>query len=211
MFFKNTSMIVSDTIIASGHAGDSSTADCSAPNIVDHGDNLEANPQAQCFVGPSDGDVIGVDPRLGSLRNNGGLTDTLALGAGSPAIDMGGVCVDPTRPGNPPLVSDQRGLKRRHPCDIGAFEGQPPVNSRAPMVNGAAKPGAKLACHAGSWSGDKTIAFAFRWLRDGAAIAGAAKSTYLVKHGDAGHHLACRVIAKNPFGSASETSRSIKA
>jgi fibronectin-binding autotransporter adhesin len=211
VFFKNTSMIVSDTIIASGQAGDPSTADCSASSIVDRGHNLETNSQAQCLVGPSVGDVIGVNARLGSLRNNGGLTDTLALGAGSPAIDKGRVCVDPTRPGNPPLASDQRGLKRRHPCDIGAFEGQPPVNARAPMVKGAAKPGAKLACQAGSWSGDETIAFAFRWLRNGEAIAGAAKSTYLVKHGDAGHHLACRVTASNPFGNASKTSKSVKA
>jgi hypothetical protein len=211
VFFKNTSMIVSDTIIASGHAGDPSTADCSAPNIVDHGHNLETNSQAQCLVGPSAGDVIGVDPRLGSLRNNGGLTDTLALGAGSPAIDRGGVCVDPTRASSPPLATDERGLMRRHPCDIGAFEGQPPVNSRPPSVKGAAKPGAKLTCKAGSWSGDKTIGFAFRWLRDGAAIPGANTRNYLVRHADAGHRLACRVTARNPCGSASKTSRSVKA
>lgn len=35
------------------------------------------------------GDVVGLDPLLGPLRFNGGLTPTHALSAGSPAIDTG--------------------------------------------------------------------------------------------------------------------------
>jgi hypothetical protein len=61
------------------------------------------------------------NPQLGSLANNGGPTQTLALLKGSPAID------------DIPLASalcpatDQRGHKRpdnphESACDIGAFE-----------------------------------------------------------------------------------------
>jgi CSLREA domain-containing protein/uncharacterized repeat protein (TIGR01451 family) len=59
------------------------------------------------------------DPRLGPLADNGGETDTLALLAGSPAIDAG------TSEGCP--VLDQRGVARPigTACDIGAYEYQP--------------------------------------------------------------------------------------
>jgi hypothetical protein len=56
------------------------------------------------------------DPLLGPLQDNGGFTQTMALGAGSPAIDTG---EDVSCPAN-----DQRGVSRPQGdhCDIGAFE-----------------------------------------------------------------------------------------
>ena len=70
------------------------------------------------------------DPRLQPLRNNGGPTDTHALGAGSPAINA----VDATLCGG----SDQRGAAPVGACDIGAFEfgGQPPDPQLPPPVAG---------------------------------------------------------------------------
>lgn len=75
------------------------------------------------------GDQINVeDPKLGPLRNNGGLTYTMALLPGSRAIDKGK---------SAGLSTDQRGLKRPYDfpgysgvpgadsADIGAFELQP--------------------------------------------------------------------------------------
>jgi CSLREA domain-containing protein/uncharacterized repeat protein (TIGR01451 family) len=61
------------------------------------------------------------NPLLGGLANNGGETDTLALAAGSPAIDAG------TAEGCP--ATDQRGVARPvgAACDIGAYEYQPPA------------------------------------------------------------------------------------
>ncbi len=74
--------------------------------------NLENNIQfgdTSCFVGqPS------VDPLLVALADNGGPTPTMALGAGSPALDVG----DSRRC---PLV-DQRWALRAGHCDIGAYE-----------------------------------------------------------------------------------------
>ena len=54
-----------------------------------------------------------IDPLLGPLANNGGLTLTHALQAGSPAIDHG----DPAAP-----PQDQRGYGRAGIPDVGAFE-----------------------------------------------------------------------------------------
>jgi hypothetical protein len=61
------------------------------------------------------GDFVNGTPKIGPLANNGGLTKTLALLTGSPAIDKAS-----------PKTSekhDQRGHKRdpNHP-DIGAYE-----------------------------------------------------------------------------------------
>jgi hypothetical protein len=69
---------------------------------------------------PSEQDIacttgaIAADPLLGELSDNGGPTMTIALLAGSPAIDAGEGC----------LATDQRGLPRTGSCDLGAFEVQ---------------------------------------------------------------------------------------
>jgi hypothetical protein len=69
-----------------------------------------------------DGNIIGEDPRLSVLLDNGGPTKTHALRLGSPAIDAGedDLAVDPD--GNP-LATDQRGAWRRwYQVDMGAYE-----------------------------------------------------------------------------------------
>jgi hypothetical protein len=60
-----------------------------------------------------------IDPRLGPLQGNGGPTQTMALLAGSPAIDAGDNTDAP--------ATDQRGFARivGGTIDIGAFEVQP--------------------------------------------------------------------------------------
>ncbi len=61
-------------------------------------------------------DIVGEDPLLGSLGDHGGLTQTIPLLPGSPAIDaiVSADCLTST---------DQRGVSRASiPCDIGAFE-----------------------------------------------------------------------------------------
>ncbi|MGE0825951.1 MAG: choice-of-anchor Q domain-containing protein [Candidatus Binatia bacterium] len=68
------------------------------------------------------GDLVGVDPLLGPLQDNGGPTLTHALLPGSPAIDAGDDLACP--------ASDQRRAVRPQDgngdslavCDIGAFE-----------------------------------------------------------------------------------------
>lgn len=68
-----------------------------------------------------------LDPMLGSLTNNGGLTQTMALLAGSPAINSGSNTL--ARDINGTLTTDQRGTGYPRivnvTVDIGAFELQP--------------------------------------------------------------------------------------
>jgi hypothetical protein len=74
------------------------------------------------------GDRNNTDPKLGPLQNNGGPTQTMALLAGSPAIDAGNPsgCKDSS---GHLLTTDQRGMPRHDPedtggCDMGAYERQ---------------------------------------------------------------------------------------
>lgn len=80
--------------------------------IKSTGYNLIGNPKGA--VGLIDSDQTNVDPKLGPLAANApGKTQTMALLAGSPAIGKGGTnCPD----------TDQRGIKRKTPCDVGAYE-----------------------------------------------------------------------------------------
>jgi len=108
------------------------------------------------FTAP--GDQVGtstapIDPLLGPLQNNGGPTATMALLAGSPAIDAG----DPT--GAP--ATDQRGFARlpNLNIDIGAFE----MSSTLLVTNlGDSGVGSlrQAILDANSLTGDLTIAFA---------------------------------------------------
>jgi predicted outer membrane repeat protein len=56
--------------------------------------------------------VLIADPKLGPLANHGGPTDTMAPAAGSPAIGKGTSCPS----------TDQRGMARKSPCTLGAYE-----------------------------------------------------------------------------------------
>jgi hypothetical protein len=66
------------------------------------------------------------DPKLGPLRANGGPTRTIALGTGSPAVDL-------IPPGAGCPSTDQRGVARPQGagCDAGAYELAPPLISGA--------------------------------------------------------------------------------
>jgi hypothetical protein len=83
------------------------------------------------------------NPMLVALANNGGLTQTMALGTGSAAIDAAaGSACQAALPGGAGGI-DQRGLPRAEvaadaTCDIGAFEVQPlPVAAVAPVAQPA--------------------------------------------------------------------------
>jgi hypothetical protein len=74
------------------------------------------------------GSKPGINPLLGPLANNGGPTDTVALLAGSPAIDAGdnATC----------LPTDQRGVTRPQgpACDMGAYEVETPQGQIAALI-----------------------------------------------------------------------------
>ena len=96
-------------------AGNSGAEDCfTFFPVTDAGHNLVQNPGNCGFTNGVNGTIVGQDPLLGALRDNGGPTRTHALQTGSPAIDAG----------DTDLTTDQRGEPRPGgPADdIGAFE-----------------------------------------------------------------------------------------
>jgi hypothetical protein len=113
---------LTNTIIGGNTA--TSSPDCGHPfgiPITSLGFNLISDGSG-CDLTVVSGDQVGttatpIDPLLSPLQDNGGLTQTHALLAGSPAIDAAsGDC--------PPPATDQRGVARPQgaKCDIGAFE-----------------------------------------------------------------------------------------
>ena len=91
------------------------------------------------------------DPKLGPLQNNGGPTQTMALLAGSPAIDTGNPAGCTDGKGHL-LITDQRGLPRpdtedSHGCDMGAYERQS-APSCIPVGQACFGPGQLKCCPA---------------------------------------------------------------
>jgi hypothetical protein len=195
-----------DTIVAGGTSSGAGS-NCGTKISLDGGHNLESTTPAQCGLDPVAGDLIGVDPLLGPLSSNGGPTQTTALGAGSPAIAAGGQCTDPAA-GGEPLGGDQRDEPRANPCDIGAFEGQPP-STGAPSISPGPTVGRTVTCSPGAMAGDPPLTAAFQWLRDGTAITGATGSTRTVALADAGRKLSCQVTVTSPFGHATAASAAV--
>ncbi|BCW93141.1 MAG: hypothetical protein KatS3mg007_1035 [Thermoanaerobaculum sp.] len=79
---------------------------------------------------------------LGPLANNGGPTQTHALGPGSAAIDAAADCAFVNPPGGT-ATTDQRGVSRPQgsQCDAGAFEAGADMQANAPSVPPSLGPG----------------------------------------------------------------------
>jgi hypothetical protein len=91
-----------------------------APSTSSGGYNLIGDASGCAFT-PVAGDLVGIDPMLSPLRNNGGSTDTHALLPCSPAINNGNPSGCTDQSGNM-LSTDQRVVPRVGRCDIGAYE-----------------------------------------------------------------------------------------
>ena len=125
LFLTTAEAEMRNSIVAAGSGG-AGNQECqlnSGSTLTSNGHNLIGR-TGQCIAAAATGDLLGADAKLGPLAANGGPTLTMALLPGSAAIDSGEApCVDAD---GQPLGSDQRGLPRGTPCDIGAFEVQPP-------------------------------------------------------------------------------------
>jgi hypothetical protein len=119
VIFKGQSGAVklTNVIFANNHTANQYSALACHETFADGGGNFQwpstknnGNPDTPCAAG-----VTFADPRLGLPADNGGPTWTMALLAGSPAIDVASVCPD----------LDQRGEPRVGACDSGAYEYQP--------------------------------------------------------------------------------------
>lgn len=115
-----SSILIQNSIVAnSGNGGN-----C-AGTITSSGYNVSSD--TTCNFSGS-GDLNGTNPKLGTLRSNGGPTQTMSLPKGSAALDAGNPagCHDFT---GKLLTTDQRGQPRpgkgeTSGCDMGAYESQ---------------------------------------------------------------------------------------
>jgi predicted outer membrane repeat protein len=147
--------IVGSSIVADNTATTAGNDCTGAP--TSSGYNLIGDADGCSFVATA-GDQVGsasgsgeIDPILGPLANNGGPTQTMALGLSSPADDAipAGTTLCPTAG-----TTDQRGMSRPAgtTCDIGAYELKPWISrvtidsgvAAAPSVSGT------IACQMGT-------------------------------------------------------------
>jgi hypothetical protein len=115
--FTGDSLTVTMSIVANGVSG----TNCSGSAITDGGFNIDSG--TSCGFSAAAHSMSSTNPGLGPLASNGGPTKTMALLAGSPAINAipaaTSGCINST---------DQRGTLRPQgqACDMGAYElGQP--------------------------------------------------------------------------------------
>jgi predicted outer membrane repeat protein len=130
------SVTLANTILAKA----SGAYDCAVQTKIDGGGNFSTD--ASCgFTQPtSHSSVALASLHLGSLASNGGPTQTIALGAGSVAIDAG---LDAVCAAAPVSGLDQRGAIRPQGahCDSGAYEAIPvPTTGFLRVMSGPALP-----------------------------------------------------------------------
>jgi uncharacterized repeat protein (TIGR03803 family) len=127
--------LLNNSIVAENTSGNSGSPDDIDGAVSSSStDNLIGTGGSGGLTNGVDGNQVGVaDPGLdpNGLQNNGGPTQTIALEAGSPAIDAGSNALAVDANGNP-LQYDQRGPGYPRivngTVDIGAFEYQGPFN-----------------------------------------------------------------------------------
>jgi len=169
-----------------------STRNSAAPNIQYSVVEGGCPASATCGSGNLD-----TNPNLGSLADNGGPTMTIALEAGSSAIDTG----SDTHCNTAPISRlDQRGVIRPQwaHCDIGAFEKAPPI---LPETLGVTSGGMFYLRHSNSaGSADRTFSLAGLgpsaggdWDGDGDATVGidASGVFFLRNSNSAGRRISC--------------------
>jgi hypothetical protein len=169
--------------------------------ITSSGGNLE-DANTCNFTGP--GDLFNTPPQLEALQRSGGAGLAQVPLPGSPALGLA----------RPEFCSatDQRGLIRAlvggGACDSGAAEtATVAVNTAAPSISGAAADGQTLTCSPGTWT--QNPGFGFRWLSDGAVIAGATASTFTIGPAQLDTAVQCQVFAQNFAGVATATSAAV--
>jgi hypothetical protein len=119
MSSAGTPSLDSSILANSGATGDS--PDCDGRFTSSSGNNLVENDSGCLLTGTTTGNIVGQDPALADLEDNGGTAPTHALLPGSPAIDVVAGATSP---------EDQRGISRpadgnldgTAATDIGAYE-----------------------------------------------------------------------------------------
>jgi hypothetical protein len=138
------------TIVANNTGGDCLYHD--EGTATDSGYNLDSDGTCGFSSASPFFDLPSANPLLGPPQNNGGLSVTVGLLAGSPAIDYvtkaSGLCPS----------SDQRGAIRTTPCDIGAYDTDGnPIPKKFKPAKG--KVGKKVTITGSTLSGATKVSF----------------------------------------------------
>ncbi len=157
-------LTVSNSIIAENAGNDDITNQFTVSSftftgtINSGGNNLIGNGDGSSFTNGNNGDIVGnssnpINPQLGTLQNNGGITQTHALLSGSPAINAGNNSkiapdtfdIDGDSNTTENLPFEQRGVGFERildsTVDIGAYEIVSVVEVNATNSNGSYKAG----------------------------------------------------------------------
>ena len=152
----------------------------------------------------SAGNVVGVDPKLGPLSNNGGSTLTMLPAPGSPAINAGNAAI-----GVAPAL-DQRGLPRVSGAatDMGAVEVQSVLVATGPAD--ATRYDGESVSFSASATGDPAITVQWQVSSDGGTtwtnVAGATEPTLTFTALLEQDGLRFRAVFSNPSGTATTDS-----
>lgn len=191
-----------DTIVADGTAATNDNCQLDSGgggSITDDGHNLESDSAQQCHFNGSV-DLLGEEPDLNSLADNGGPTETMLPQAGSPVIRAGGSCTYLDDTTLESLITDQRGDDRSGSCDIGAVQVQPAEPVGKPTVTGTPDVGDTVTCDTtGAFTGDD-LTYRYYWYRNGTKLLGFYNSTYVITAPDAGQQMTCIAIATGATG-----------
>ena len=119
-----SSASIKNSIVAKNTLSDGTTPSDISGGTVTGWNNLIGTGGSGELVNGMNGNIVAVaDPKLGPLADNGGLTQTMGLLTGSPAIDAGSNALA-LGPDGKPFLTDQRGYARivNGIVDIGAYE-----------------------------------------------------------------------------------------
>jgi hypothetical protein len=182
------SFTLRNSILATSSAG-TNAYDTAASRIMDGGYNLSSD----ASLNLSGSSRKNTDPKLGSLADNGGPTQTIAIQSNSPAINK--------IPAATSLATDQRGIPRPQPqgglSDIGAYE-------RVTVPAILAQPQSQTFAQGSSVTftvsafGDP---LAYQWRFNGTNILNATSSAYSLSNGQSTNTGNYDVIVTNNYGS----------
>jgi len=177
-----------NTILAASSAG-TNAYDTSASRITDGGYNISSD----ASLNLSGTSLKNTDPLIGSLADNGGPTQTIALQTNSPALNRIPPALGP--------ATDQRGVPRPQPqgaaSDIGAYE-----LVTVPAV--LSQPQSRVV----SQGGDATFtvyafgdSLTYQWCFNGTDISGATLSAYTLSNAQATNTGDYDVVLTDNYGS----------